>query len=54
MTPHLRNPKLCAPCKSSLSPTSRYLLRASKGGKSLIEVDDALDEKFWEVPAHFS
>ena len=26
----------------------RYLLRASKGGKSLIEVDAALDDKFWE------
>ncbi|CAE7233576.1 Herc4 [Symbiodinium sp. CCMP2592] len=26
----------------------RYLLRAAKGGKSLIEVDAALDDKFWE------
>ncbi|CAE7821562.1 ATAD3 [Symbiodinium microadriaticum] len=26
----------------------QYLLRSSKGGKSLIEVDAALDDKFWE------
>jgi len=26
----------------------QYLLRAAKGGKSLIEVDEALDEKFWQ------